>query len=360
MKIEPLTPIESQNPLYMKAADNELYNKILSVHNGKTLAEIKEDGYRIHVHKKDDTIKAFTRQKKEVFLPLFPELTSSLESLPNCILDCELAGGIGHQGFKAVKKRFRSRFNSSKLQDYLASGLVEQFPLQLRVFDTLYWDSASTINLSLSQRREFTKNVQEKAITPSVARSITSPQELENHFHSLTKKYHEGLVCKNPSSLYKPGTRTTDWIKLKRAETFDLVALGATYRNDRIHQLLVGSYNHTTNQFEALAKVNAQREGLDHDLELRLSHQQAPLNSINYGDLQKHPIDAYLTPDTVVEVAAMNIQRSSNGYACDLQEDKSFSLRIGYLKSVRDDKSPAQATTSQQVAQLYAAQEGLQ
>ena len=39
MKTKIFTPIESMNPIYLGAADDELYEDILQEHNGKTFAE---------------------------------------------------------------------------------------------------------------------------------------------------------------------------------------------------------------------------------------------------------------------------------------------------------------------------------
>jgi DNA ligase-1 len=91
-KIKIFQPIESMNPLYLGSLEEELFKEILATHNGQTMAEVKEDGYRMQLHKKGDKIKAYTRSMNNILLELFPELHSSLNKLPNCILDCEIYG----------------------------------------------------------------------------------------------------------------------------------------------------------------------------------------------------------------------------------------------------------------------------
>ena len=120
MKIEMFTPIESKNPVYLGSAGEQLYQEVLDLHQGQTRAEVKEDGYRMQVHKQGDQVKAFTRSQKEIILPLFPELHQSLLHLPDCIIDAELVGEdkIGHEGFKVVKKRFRSRISAKGIEEY--------------------------------------------------------------------------------------------------------------------------------------------------------------------------------------------------------------------------------------------------
>src|SRR3989338_9810738 len=98
-----LTPIEPMLASY--AAGEDVYNDILQKHNGLTYAELKYDGYRLQLHKKRTEVKGFTRSLNEVPLDVYPELTDSIKNLPDCILDCELNGGIGHNGFKVIQKR---------------------------------------------------------------------------------------------------------------------------------------------------------------------------------------------------------------------------------------------------------------
>src|SRR3989344_8248441 len=106
------TPIESMNPLYLGNSDS-LYEDVLEKQGGNTRAEIKEDGYRIQIHKKGEEIMGYTRSLNSVEMRLFPELTKSLSKLPDCILDSELTGtrGVGHQGFQAIQKRFRHKID---------------------------------------------------------------------------------------------------------------------------------------------------------------------------------------------------------------------------------------------------------
>jgi DNA ligase-1 len=371
MKIEIFNPIESMNPLYLGAAEDELYQRILQEHEGQTFAEIKEDGYRMQVHKKDDKIMAFTRSLNPIMLNLLPELKSSLSKLPNCILDSELIGNnkIGHLGFDVVKRRFRHKISEKKAKEYLESDIVQELPIALRVFDTLYWEGKQILNLPLSERRRYTENIFQERIKPSEKREISNPDELRKLFESLVEEKYEGLVCKNPQSIYLPGKGTNDWIKLKRSECLDLAILGVYIEKNKISQILCGTYNPKQACFETLAKVNAKREGMNHDLEgLLRKHfiKECPsnirLNPSIYKQKQGVP-DYFVLPEktSVVEVAAMNFYRSKNWHSCGLDsEGKSYSLRIGWLKSLREDKGYLQVATPDFVKLLYEAEGGKQ
>ncbi len=369
MKIQIFQPIESMNPIYLGASEDELYNRVLEEHNNTTFAEVKEDGYRMQIHKKGDKVMAFTRSLKPVMLNLFPELTESISKLPNCILDAEFIGDdkIGHAGFDVVKRRFRHRISEQGAEEYLNSGIVEELPIALRVFDTLFWEGKEIFNKPLAERRAYTQNISQKKIKPSEKKDISSPVELKNYFDSLVKLNYEGLVCKNPSSLYLPGKKTTDWIKLKRSECLDLAVLGVYLEGDSISQILCGTYDTKKTRFETLAKVNAKREGMNRELEnLLRGHfvKTCPVNlSLNpaiYKEERGVP-DYFITPQktSVVEVAAMNFTRSKNWHSCGLDSDgKSYSLRIGWLKSIREDKNYLQIATPSFVELLYNAERG--
>jgi DNA ligase-1 len=359
-KIKIFTPIESRNPIYLGKPGEDLFESILEEHNGTTLAEVKEDGYRIQIHKKDDQVMAFTRQMNAYLLDLYPEIQTSLQHLPNCILDAELIGEgrIGNEGFNLVKSRFRARISDKGTEKYLQSGLVEEAPLALRVFDTLYWESKSLLNQSLQQRRKITENILESKISPSEQRKFSDPKQLELWFKQLVGSNYEGLVCKNPSSLYCPGARDNQWIKVKRAETLDLAVLGVYVDNNQISQLLCGTFNPETGLYETLAKVNAKREGMNNPLESLLSRNYVATCPENVCNLSEEISPQYwINPkdSVVVEIAAMNISRGKNEYSCGYDGKTSYSLRIGWLKSIREDKSVSQTSTNELVKKLYLA-----
>ena len=371
MKIEIFKSIESMNPIYLGVAENELYQRILQEHGNQTFAEIKEDGYRMQIHKKGDKIMAFTRSLNSIMLNLFPELKLSLSKLPDCILDSELIGNekIGHMGFDVVKRRFRSRISEKGAEEYLKSGIVKELPIALRVFDTLYWEGRQILNMPLNERRKYTENISQEKIKPSEKKDISNPNELQRLFESLVEEKYEGLVCKNPQSIYLPGKKTEDWIKLKRSECLDLAVLGVYLDKNHVSQILCGTYNPKKTCFETLAKVNAKRAGMNKDLEnLLRKHfvKECPsnvkLNPLIYKQEQGVP-DYFIFPEktSVVEVAAMNFNRSKNWHSCGLDsEGKSYSLRIGWLKSLREDKGYLQVATPDFVKLLYEAEGGVQ
>jgi len=334
---------------------------ILKEHDYDTWAELKYDGYRFQLHKKGDVISAFTYNQNSIPLDTLPELNSSIKNLPDCILDCELNGGIGHSGFKKVKSRFRHRISNKRLEDYLISGIVDEMPMELKVFDTLYWEGIGLIEMPLRGRREYTEKIDEKKITPSRKWEVRSVEELQNIFDEVTGEKHEGLVCKDPRGIYIPDGRGNGWYKLKKFETLDLLILGAYINNDAVSQFLCGSYNDQTNKYESLGVVNAKREGIGEEAYGMIGskfRKKRPRNVLT-GEKITEP-DFYLAPSDslVLEVRAMNLNFSRNNkYMCGYDGNKSYSMRIAWAYGIRDTKKAKQSTTTKEIAKLYRLQE---
>ena len=129
----------------------------------------------------------------------------------------------------------------------------------------------------------------------------------------------------------------------------------------QISQALCGTYNPEKKVFETLAKVNAKREGMNRELETLLKGslvKQVPANVVLNDRIYKTKDalpDFFIRTDktVVLEIAAMNFFYSKNWHSCGLEADNSYSLRIGWLKSIRQDKTPVQASTPDQVKILY-------
>jgi len=346
-------------------AGPSLCEDILKYHKGTTIADLKADGHRIQIHKQGDRIEAFTSGNNPYFLELYPDIADSLKRLPDCIVDGEIIaeGNPGLSGFGAVGTRFRKQTTNAATAEYLASGVVEDYPLEIRIFDTLHWEGNSTIDLPWTERRKLTEKIDEAKISPSMYKEISDPNQLFQMFQLYDGNGYEGFVCKNADTLYKPGTKTKAWIKLKRAETVDLAVLGVYMKDDNVSMLLCGSYNPQTERFETLAKVNPKRGGLDKVIIPQLKPYFTSEKPTNVTVRQKLPIRKaptfYVPPNNtmVVEVDALRVNQTTGTWtACGLEGNDSYSLSITKLMRIRDDKTVHQATTTQQIGAAYARQ----
>jgi ATP-dependent DNA ligase len=348
--IEPMLVAES-------GASEDKFGKIIKKHKGTTLAEVKYDGYRIQVHK-GDKLSLFTSNLNPLNPEVFPDLKPYIKDIPNGIYDGELVGfGNALEGYTAVKKRVR---------DTLDLQLVKEYPLQVRFFDFLQLGNKELITLPLTERRKILEN---NVGNYSEQEEITDSDILREKFQEVTGKALEGLVCKNPDSQYNPGSRTKDWIKLKNFITLDFVVLGV-YKgkeDSKVSDLpfagvLLGTRN--GNKFETIVKVGMPNKEMVETLYERIKPfmtAEVPNSIVLSPELQRktyaRKVPAYyVQPEksVMIETQFLNISRSENWHSCGLKDGEAYSLRIATLQKLRFDKLIKNATTTEQVAEIYA------
>ena len=140
-------------------------------------------------------------------------------------------------------------------------------------------------------------------------------------------------MAKDPGSAYEPGGRGKRWFKLKVAQTVDCVIVAVDRGSGRRVGWL-SNYHLAVRDGEGFADVGKTFKGFTDD---QFSGMTERLWALAVAD------DGYtvrVRPEIVVEVAYNEIQ-------------KSLALRFARITRVRDDKSPAQATTIEELRALY-------
>jgi ATP-dependent DNA ligase len=294
-----------------------------------------------------------------------------VERLPSCILEAEMisSGKTHNQVFDNVKKRFRrDGISESSIDKYVNSGVVAEVPLSLKVFDTLKFDGRNMANQPLESRREYTENIYSKGIAPSELTVVDSKPALESLVETTLSMNQEGLVCKDPSSLYLPGHVGTEWVKFKRSEPLDLVVVGVYQTEGVISGALCATYNHETGMYETLGKISTVRIA-DEFVPLIADKlvEQKPENVLISDKLKKPAYEKFVPykfvkpeQSVVLEVRAMNIYYSDNWQTCGEKDGKGFSMRIGFAKDIRYDKNSIHATRTSAVRKLYELQKKLE
>ncbi len=114
-----------------------------------------------------------------------------------------------------------------KLQHYDEN---RHLPLLYQVFDLLSLDGKDMTGIPLFQRKELLKQLLD-ANNPAIK---FSDHVLENgtaFFDVAKDKNLEGIMAKKIDSLYYPGKRTTDWLKIKHHKTVEAIVCGFTAPN---------------------------------------------------------------------------------------------------------------------------------
>lgn len=199
--------------------------------NAKWLYEVKYDGYRAITKIVKGKVEMLSRNGNHL-TKLYSSLVSELEQVKEeMVLDGEVvvenSGGIS---------------DFQLLQNY---SITKQGTLKYYVFDLLFLNGHRTIDLPLEQRQELLKMVlggyRFKNIIQSETLSGKGPQLLKK----FASKGYEGIMAKDPQSLYIPGHRTNDWLKMKSVKMQEAVIAGYTLpRNSRKYfgSLILGLY----------------------------------------------------------------------------------------------------------------------
>ena len=304
--------------------------------------EWKYDGARVQIHKDGDNVQIFSRRLEKVTgsLPEIVRMTLQIKA-KNAILDGEVVA-MGKDGrpmaFQEILKRFRRKYNVEKL--------ALQIPLNLFLFDLIYLDDKSLIDLTLTERRALLEKVADPSILADQVLS-DKPEVAEEIYARALDAGHEGVMLKNPSSVYGPGKRGKNWLKIKPVmETLDLVVIGAKWGEGRRASLLgsyrLGCIDQETNKLLDLGWVAT---GLTDEALADLTEMFGELIIVQKG------MEVEIKPTVIFEVAYEEIQKSPN-------YSSGYALRFPRLIAVRDDKSLDEADTLDRVISLYKVQRG--
>ncbi|MEO8819653.1 MAG: DNA ligase D [Ginsengibacter sp.] len=191
--------------------------------------EVKWDGYRAIAFIKNGKAKLSSRNSKsfdEKFYPIYDELkTFRIDA----VLDGEIV---------SVNKNGLADFSSLQGWRSEADGALVYY-----VFDILWYDGKDLMELPLNQRREILKSVLPHSETIKLSENFeTNGME----FFKLAQEMSlEGIMAKKAESLYFPGKRSKDWLKIKTQQRQEVVIGGFTKNENSsklFSSLLVGVF----------------------------------------------------------------------------------------------------------------------
>jgi DNA ligase-1 len=178
-----------------------------------------------------------------------------------------------------------------------------------------------------------------------IPRLVTSDRGAANAFaDQAIARGHEGVMAKALDAPYESGRRGAGWLKIKRANTLDLVVLAAEWGHGRrsgwLSNLHLGARDPQSGGFVMLGKTF---KGLTDAV---LEWQTAEFLK---REMRRDGWTVHVRPDMVVEIAFNEIQESS-------QYPSGLALRFARVKGYRPDKRPDEADTIDTVRKLFRAQ----
>jgi len=170
----------------------------------------------------DANTRLISRNDKDITVA-YPELGRLDDQV--VALDAMLDGEIvamdeGVPSFQLLQQRMHLR-DQARIQQ-----MAKKIPVTYIVFDILHLDGENLIDRTLEERRQ----VLEEVIVPSerVQLSPVTRGDGVALFHAAAGQGLEGIMAKRLSSIYKPGARSRDWLKVKVTFDADVVIVGWT------------------------------------------------------------------------------------------------------------------------------------
>jgi DNA ligase D-like protein (predicted ligase) len=205
-------PIE---PMLAQSTDNPPESK-------DYLYEVKWDGIRALVALDEGEVRILSRNQIDITAK-FPELLLPDEAFraTSALFDTEIVclDNEGKPVFKNVIHRLQ-RTGKSAIERARA-----RYPAVCYVFDCLYLDGRPIVNEPLVRRRAWMEDVIRRDTTYRVSEAVSEGHGL---FKAAVKMGLEGIMAKGVNSLYRPGTRSAEWLKIKKRQTMECMIIGYT------------------------------------------------------------------------------------------------------------------------------------
>ena len=317
---------------------------------GKPCAiEYKYDGFRMVIHKKGNEIKLFTRKLENV-TKQFPEVADFIRKYvkaDSSILDSEAVGydkkTKEYKSFQHISQRIRRKYDIEKMQ--------EELPVEVNVFDILYYNGKSLLNEPFRKRTELIKKIISSHPYKIIhAKQIITGDEkkAEEFYKAALHDNQEGIMMKNLDAEYNPGRRVGHMLKIKPEERdLDLVITGGEYgtgkRSGWISSFVLSCRDKDKDKFLEIGKVGTgfKEKSTDSSDDSTLSFHELtekikPLIISEKGKTVK------IKPKIVVSVTYQEIQKSPT-------YDSGFALRFPRFTALRPDRSALDITTLKEV-----------
>ncbi|MHA1590665.1 MAG: ATP-dependent DNA ligase [Candidatus Njordarchaeales archaeon] len=367
IRIEPGRPIR---PMLAERLSDP--GEILRKLGGEAAAEWKYDGERCQIHKRGDDVWLFSRRLENITAQ-YPDVVDYVRKYikaNECIIEGEIVAIDPETGemrpFQELMRRKRK---------YDIHKIMEEIPVKVFLFDLIYLEGEEYLDKPYLERRRKLEEILEpnEYLTLSHMKIVKNVEELEKFFLEAIEAGCEGLVLKSlrGDSIYQAGARGWLWIKYKRdyksemADTVDLVVIGAFAGKGRragsYGALLVAAYNPERDIFESVCKVGSgftdtELDNLPTLLQPYMRERKPP----NVDSVMEP--DYWVEPSLVMEVIGAELTLSPVHTAAkdlvkkNLKKDAGIAIRFPRFIRWRPDKSPKDATTTQELFEMYLAQ----
>ena len=348
--------------------------EIMERMGGRCAFEYKYDGIRVQAHvSKTGGVRMYSRRLEDLsdnFADVGEALQAQLQG-SDCIVEGEC---VAFDPETDQLRPFQNVTHRRRKNDM--SAAIEEVPVRIFLFDLLYFDGVDYTTIPYPQRREKLESIFSKAegvdlVGYSEQTVVDSVESAQAFFDSSVNSRCEGIMAKSlaDESIYKAGARGFLWIKYKKdytaalVDTFDLAVVGAFYgmgkRAGVYGALLMAAYDTESGRWCTTCKLGT---GFDDAFLASLPGMLEPYKSESKpASVSAEMVpDVWFVPGVVLEVTAADISISPIHTAAygAVKSDAGLGLRFPrFTGRVRDDKSPEQCTTVEEVKEFYDLQE---
>jgi len=302
--------------------------------------EYKLDGSRLQIHKWGTRVWLFSGRavEKSETLPEVVEIAKEFKA-HSCIVDSEVVA-IDKYGNFLPFQYLLERTVPRKLSPEELEVRKEKVKITIRVFDILYLNGQSLMDLPLKERRKHLLAV----VPPEYlmeGENCENEVGLMRFYEEALRKGLEGIIVKDLNAKYEPGRRTYTWLKLKpERDTVDCTVVKALYGKGRragyYSSFLLAVRDPVERKLYTIGKVSNLPENVMENL--RDLVEQTKLNEDEEG--------VYVKPTIVVEVTYQEIQKTE-------EYTSGFALRVPKVVRFRPDKKIEEIDTTEKLRKLY-------
>jgi len=260
--------------------------------------EPKLDGYRVLAFVRGADVRLQSRRGLD-YTPFFPEIAAELAAHPaaQMILDGEIValGADGQPSFNALQNRAQLKSAAEIAAAQRAS------PVVLVCFDLLHFVG---LNLRTSPYLDRRRYLTQCLLPGAHLQLVHASDNAEQLYAAALEHGFEGIVAKRLDSPYREGRRSSDWLKLKAAQSGEFLIGGYTRGNGArapLGALLLGYRDG-----RALRYAGHVGSGLDEASIAALLERSAQLKRPDSPFAEPPPLHrptTWLTPRLVAEVS---------------------------------------------------------
>jgi DNA ligase 1 len=340
--------------------------EILERMEGRVSLEYKYDGLRIQAHvPSKGEVRLFSR-RLENLTAQFPDVVANVRAQmkgKDCIVEGEAIAFDADGRMRPFQDISRRRGRKAGIE-----AMAKEMPVTLVLFDCIAQAGHSVMEEPLAERRRRLEKLvpaKDGLVRLSIQETVTSVEGIEEFFHRALEDGAEGIMCKDPRAPYKAGSRGFAWVKFKAdyqegmADSMDLVAVGAFLGRGRragwYGALLMAAYDPEREVYQSVCKLGTGfSDEVLQGLKARFKDVVSPKQPVRV-ESGLEP-DVWFDPNLVMEVEAAELTLSPThraGWGM-VKPDAGFAARFPrFTGRWRDDKAPDQATTVEELAEMY-------